>query len=259
MSQGHLPCLVLTIDGMDKSKFMLPRQLRSSKTLSGLWRPSIKLVGILCSGLFELYCLMEADMKGDSNSQQSLISRACDLAQEECERRGLAFPTRCFVLQDNTAREGRNTGMLLWCTVMVSTSRFVECSLLYWRVGHTHNRLDQRFGCMAQLLSTAPSLETPQQYCDFLRQNYRPARGVRVVVELWPGSHDWSRMFAPLQTQYRGLFGTGGGTSDAAHCFRVLQAREVRALDLPQRLEEGEDFQDCHQCCLSWAAVGEGK
>lgn len=243
VGQRSLPILQFTIDGMDKSKYLIPRQLRNSKCLSALWRPALKLVGILCSGLFEYYALLEADNKGDSNTQQSLLSRACDIAVEVCSQLQIPLPPRCMILSDNTAKEGRNTGMLLWSSVMVATSRFREVSLLFWRVGHTHNRLDQRFGVMAAKLATAEALQTPQQYCQFLQENYRPARGVRLVVELWPGSHDWQRLFSPLQTQFRGMFGAGGGTSDAAHCFRILQAGEVRGLDLPERVED-PDFQD---------------
>ena len=39
-----LPHLVILIDGMDRSKWLLPRELENSKKMSSLWRPSVHLV-----------------------------------------------------------------------------------------------------------------------------------------------------------------------------------------------------------------------
>ncbi len=104
----------------------------------------------------------------------------------------------------------------------------------------THNRLDQRFGVLAAKLKTATSLETPEQYQSFVQENYKPARGLRLIVELVHGAHDWRALFKPIEARFTGLFGVGGGTADAGHCFRVIRADELANLDIPEKAIERE-------------------
>eukprot|EP00969_Alexandrium_andersonii_P206084 9105593-Alexandrium_andersonii.AAC.1 len=61
--------LVFIIDGMDQSKFKVPRLTEMNKALDGHWRPSLHFHGILAPGLFEWYGIMEPDHKKDSNTQ----------------------------------------------------------------------------------------------------------------------------------------------------------------------------------------------
>ena len=141
-SPAPLPHLVILIDGMDRSKWLLPRELENSKKMSSLWRPSVHLVGILIPGVLEYMALLEPDVKGDSDTQQTLISRAVQLAMERLTAAGKTLPTRLIIQFDNTTKEGRNSGMLLWTAAMVQAKRFEEITWTLLRVGHTHNRLD---------------------------------------------------------------------------------------------------------------------
>ena len=229
-----VPHLVFTIDAMDKSKWQLPRQLDNTKRLSALWRPCLHLVGVLVAGVCEYFSITEGDIKGDSDLQQTLLSRALQVAEEELRARGKAVPSRVVYHFDNTSKEGRNSFLVSYCAAMVSSGRFTECSMLLYKVGHTHNRLDQRFGVIASKLSRAASLQTPSDYTASLQQNYQPARGVKLVVEEVHGAHHWREFFAPLQTHFAGMQGSGT-TADAAHLLRIVRRDMVKTAvpDIP--------------------------
>ena len=53
MEDMVVPHLFLTIDAMDKSKWLVPRSLESTKRLSQLWRPALHVVGVLIAGVLE--------------------------------------------------------------------------------------------------------------------------------------------------------------------------------------------------------------
>lgn len=234
----EIPHLMITIDAMDKSKWVVPRNLASSKQLTGLWRPSLRLVGVLVSGLFEYFAILEPDQRGDSDTQQTILARVLDLAAEACRKKGRELPSRIIFHSDNTAKEGRNAPMLTFASALVASQRFREVSLCFYRVGHTHNRLDQRFGVLAAKLSVAKSLQTPREYQQYLQDHYKPARGVGCIIECVHGSYNWRGLWEPLGVHFVGLFGAGGGTSDAGHVFRVVRADDLASLDLPVAVAE---------------------
>ena len=55
MDEVEVPHLICTIDAMDKSKWLVPRCLDSSKRLSALWRPALHVVGVLVAGVLEFF------------------------------------------------------------------------------------------------------------------------------------------------------------------------------------------------------------
>lgn len=97
------------------------------------------------------------------------------------------------------------------------------------KVGHTHNRLDQRFSSIAFYLRRAPSFQSPAEYVAYLQQHYQPARGVKLIVEEVHGVHDWRGFFSPLNVRYMGITGTKS-SADAAHCLRVVRRDMVKPL-----------------------------
>ena len=226
-----LPHICLTIDGMDKCKWLVPRSLENSKKMGALWRPALHFVGVLVPGILEYYALLEADQKGDSDTQQTLLARALDLCETELRRHGKEMPRSCILNFDNTAKEGRNSQVLLFAATLVLKERFDEVTLALYRVGHTHNRLDQRFGVIASKLSQAVCLQTPDDYVGWLKEQYRPARNVALHIEVLKGIHLWREALKPLDVHFLGMQGTNT-TADAAHVLRVLR-RDLVAAALP--------------------------
>ena len=89
----QIPSRVLKIDldGMDQSKFKVPRFTTSSKDLD-LWRPNLHIVGCVVHGIADIYFASDTDTKKDSNAQQTILSRTLDLIEQELILRGLAMP-----------------------------------------------------------------------------------------------------------------------------------------------------------------------
>ena len=156
----ELPHLMVTIDAMDKSKWLVPRSLDSSKRLAALWRPALHVVGVLIAGVLEYFAIVEPDVKADSDLQQTLLARALDLAEDELRKRGKGMPWKVIFHSDNTSKEGRNSQLLLFATALVSSQRFAEVSLAMFRVGHTHTQqagseiqCDWVFACAGEMLA----------------------------------------------------------------------------------------------------------
>ena len=47
--------LNIDLDGMDQSKFKVPRNMTNSNSLKDVWRPTVHVVGIIILGLIEAY------------------------------------------------------------------------------------------------------------------------------------------------------------------------------------------------------------
>eukprot|EP00975_Prorocentrum_lima_P034465 7245434-Prorocentrum_lima.AAC.1 len=70
------------------------------------------------------------------------------------------MPQHLALLTDNTAREQENQYVAQFLAAMVSSSRFSSITNNFFRVGHTHMKLDQRFSVLAKTLSSAQVLQT---------------------------------------------------------------------------------------------------
>ena len=119
-------------------------------------------------------------------------------------------------------------------------------NLAFWYlpVGHTHNRCDQRFSSVAHTLSTAECLQNPSEFAAWIRMRYKPARAYGLEVDVERGQWDAKEFLSALPFRWAGLFGDDGRASGAAHCFRIVQARDVNTYDLPHEVENGfEEFQ----------------
>ncbi|CAK9095676.1 unnamed protein product [Durusdinium trenchii] len=243
MKQGEqeLPHLVLVIDGMDKSKWLLPKLVENTKRMSMLRRPSLHLVGVMIPGVLEFMAILEPDVKGDSDCQQTLICRAIQLAEEQLLRSGRSLPGRLVIQFDNTSKEGRNSQMLLWSSMMIKMKRFTDIAFGLMRVGHTHNRLDQRFGVISALLRRASCLETAEDYQAYILEHYKPARGLPLICEVITACHCWRDLMAPLETAFTGITGSKT-TADAAHVMRVVARKDVAHCVPGCVAEEGDDF-----------------
>ena len=147
------PLAIASKDRLDKSKWLVPRNLDSSKMLERLWRPALHVVGVLVARVLEYFAIVQPDVKGDSDTQQTVISRALELAENELRKKGKNMPWKLIIHSDNTSKEGRNSFMLQYCSALVWGETFSEASLAFFRVGHTHNRLDQRFSVIGSISS----------------------------------------------------------------------------------------------------------
>ena len=156
--------LHVRIDGMDQSKFKVPRNLDDSKMWSKLWRPVLPMVGFRAEGVCSIFFVLEGDQKKDSNTELTCLSLGLQHTLSIISKRGLVRPEHLSVKYDNCAREGKNQHMLKYLSLLVHRNIFRSTQDGQAQVGHTHDRLDQEFSTIASVLSRAPRLETPMAF-----------------------------------------------------------------------------------------------
>eukprot|EP00959_Pyramimonas_sp_CCMP1952_P207417 4339018-Pyramimonas_sp.AAC.1 len=67
--------LHIRIDGMDQSKFKVPRNVESAKMWSSSWRPTLHVVGVVVEGLMECFYIMPPDEQKGSDMEATIVSR----------------------------------------------------------------------------------------------------------------------------------------------------------------------------------------
>ena len=120
-------------DGMDQSKFRVPR-LRSakSKLVSSLFRP-LHISGCLIHGKRLLISVSDEDMKKDAAAQIEQLSRGLEVVWNEHGK----LPEGLCVQSDNTYREGKNRFIIAYYIILVCLGVFRWTMCSYLRVGHS--------------------------------------------------------------------------------------------------------------------------
>ena len=94
--QNHSSMCKLMLDGMDQSKFAIPRRkdMSGTSSWSKCWRPSIHVTGCICFGQFEYYAIMRPDQAKDSNMNATITCRVLDLLHTKLQSQGpeYSFP-----------------------------------------------------------------------------------------------------------------------------------------------------------------------
>ncbi len=147
------------LDGMDQAKFRVPRNLSLSKDFQNLWRPELHTTGAICDGVLESYWLAGPDVSKDSNLQVTLVSRLLEQTVAALAAKGIPMPSLLRVHTDNATSEGKNQTMMKFCAWLIFQGAFRSVEMSQFRVGHTHNKQDQRFGSVAMALARATQLE----------------------------------------------------------------------------------------------------
>ena len=127
---------------------------------------------------------------------------------------------------DNTPREHKNAGLLLFSGWLVATGRFASCSNSFFEVGHTHNVVDQRFSSITRLLRRCQSLQTPGAFADEVQRQLQPTCNREVVVEQLPGAHAWHEFFDHLGVGVSGLTSTAL-QPHANRCLRLVRRGDL--------------------------------
>ena len=132
------------LDGMDQAKFRCPRQLSLAKSHESLWRPQLHMIGGLVAGACESQFLASPDLPKDGNLHCTLFARLLHQASTVQSERGLSVPTLGRMHTDN-AGDVKNQVVLKFAAFLTYRNVFVATDITQCRVGHTHNRIDQRF------------------------------------------------------------------------------------------------------------------
>ncbi len=230
---GHRASRVLHIrvDGMDQAKFRCPRNLENSKGWANLWRPTLHCVGVVVEGVLEGYYITDQDVKKDSNLEITVLTLALDQTWAILKARGVTMPENLSLTYDNTAREGKNQHMAKWMSWLVAEGVFKSVQDGQGVVGHTHNKLDQRFSVVAAVLARERCLQTPEDFMAVIQQHVHPHGGRVLKVNKVESSWDWQEFFEPLLLSYSGI-AASHTIPDVCHSKRFVTRRELPTLNL---------------------------
>jgi hypothetical protein len=149
--------LSLIIDGMDQNKTTLPRFKRATNSDEGRERLKVHVTGVLCHGQKTKAYVFTSfpDVASDSNlTIQCLMAVFADIGFEN-------LPRNLYIQMDNTSRENKNYFILRFFAFLVDQGIFEKVQISFLPVGHTHEDVDQMFGCFSRALklTTVTSLE----------------------------------------------------------------------------------------------------
>ena len=135
------------------------------------------------------------------------------------------MPQHLVLLTDNTTREQKNQFTMLFAAYLVASEKFQSVSNNFFRVGHTHMKLDQRFSVAASRLNATQVLQTPGAFLTHLRDTM--TWGNRITnVELNPGAWNWKKFLEPLNINISGLASTGL-EPDVCHSWRFVRRQDL--------------------------------
>lgn len=87
---------------------------------------------------------------------------ALERASEMLREKGSNLPRHIVIQSDNTCRETRNQVLVKWAAHLICSNICDSISFCFFKVGHTHCEIDQRFSVLAHCLNQATGLQTPQ-------------------------------------------------------------------------------------------------
>lgn len=133
--------LVLVTDGMDQSKFALPRDkgLQTLSSWSKFHRPRAKVHGVWAIGWCLQVGVLDEDQRHDSSCVIELVARTLERVAEIASAEGRKFPSTILLWGDNTVREAKNQMVLKYLGSLVGRF-YVRCAAsCFLRKSHSHD------------------------------------------------------------------------------------------------------------------------
>ena len=156
---SFVPVVTMVTDGMDQSKFCLPRhEAMRSKDFGSFIRPKLHISAIIAHGWRVIFQISPPDLPKDSNASIELISHSLTVLQkQDANLRDL----HVNIQSDNTCRECKNSPMIRYLSSLVSSRTIRSAALNCLRSGHSHEDIDQMFGQLATFTLRSKDLQDP--------------------------------------------------------------------------------------------------
>ncbi|CAE7297739.1 unnamed protein product [Symbiodinium sp. CCMP2592] len=185
--------LTIIIDGIDQSKFLVPRDPKlRAKCFDSFNRPKLHVSGAIIHGWAVVFAVANADLPKDANFCIEILAYCLQLVSE---LGGTLSDMNVHIQSDNTTREVKNNVTLRWLSGLVSAGVIRSGSVRCLRTGHSHEDIDQLFGTLSRhLASRVKSALTIADFClhirNFLGALKRPSEKVSRVVQV-DQTRDW--------------------------------------------------------------------
>ena len=106
---------------------------------------------------------MRVGREENANLQATLVGRLLQQVYTVMESRNIPLGSNLKVHTDNATSEGKNQVIMKLMGYLVWKHAFRSAEMSQFRVGHSHNKQDQRFGCVATALARSRRLEVPSR------------------------------------------------------------------------------------------------
>ena len=154
-----VPVVTMVTDGMDQSKFCLPRhEAMRSKDFGSFIRPRLHISAIIAHGWHVIFQISPPDLPKDSNASIELISHSLTLLKEQG---AILRDLHVNIQSDNTCRECKNSPMIRYLSSLVGSRTVRAAALNCLRSGHSHEDIDQLFGQLATYMIRCKDLQDP--------------------------------------------------------------------------------------------------
>lgn len=161
---GKLSVILFREDGIDQAKFKCPRILQKAHAHDTLWRPALHVQGVWAHGFGFHFAVADADMFKNTNNNIEVFARA----MEKIYRRHKGMPQTLTLIQDNTARECKNSKILKFFIKLVLLDVVEHVHLGYPVKGHSHGPLDAVYGqCCVKIQNS--EFDNPHGVVDVLQ------------------------------------------------------------------------------------------
>jgi len=175
---AHNPSLVcsMIIDGADQSAFGLPHFVIRTKAERG-HSMKIKLIGLIDHGAINRshLFLMTEEFETGSNHVVEALHRSLTVKSQTG-----SLPDTLFLQMDNCTRENKNRFTLSYVEFLVSMGVFLEATVAFLPIGHTHEDIDQLFSRTATHLRIRDAV-TIEDLAKELRESYTPTPNVSIM------------------------------------------------------------------------------
>ena len=234
--------LMITIDGMDQSKFLCPRNVQASKLWDSLWRPQLGFIGALVHGVAECFYILDPCLQKSGSTIVEVLFQTLEKVRDILAMKGVAMPRHLHIHVDNTTRENKNNTMMK-SLIYLLEKQFASVCLEFFMVGHTHCDLDQRFSTAGPVLAEAEELERPADFGKILETKYKPLKGHVLDVSVMEAVRDWKSWLHDISETFAGHAGKG-----SPHSFKMVHygdlCPEWQALHFQERDGLGEPQAD---------------
>lgn len=205
--------LSIIIDSMDKTKCAWPQYTFQKNKDTDKWRrPRIVITCVMAHGYCcDFYLADDEEMFHGASTFCELLTRTLSRVRDICGQRGTPFPAHLVVQSDNTTSQAKNAEVQKFLAILVRKFKFHTIVLMFLRVGHTHEDVDQMFAVLLTLVLRRTRFQRPED----LRAAMEVA--LREVVEARRGKHASRPSHA--HTKLRGLDGRRPRESRVLFCI----------------------------------------
>ena len=156
--------LTIIIDSLEKAKLPLPRLSghRVPKEMDKFRRPVQVLTASIAHGYATLLFLNDDEhLEHGSSMFLEVLVRTLDVVMDICRKEGTPFPQHLVIQSDNPTNQAKNQHAALFLIWLVARGYFKTTNVLFLRVGHTHEDIDQLFSIIVSIIFKLRTWEVP--------------------------------------------------------------------------------------------------